>query len=155
MQMNSRMDRIGDYPFDRLRSLLGQVSPPDGVTPIMLSIGEPRHAPPEFVTEVISSRRDGWGRYPPMKGPDEARRAIVEWLCRRYSLPGDIIDPETMVLPVSGTREALFMIALAAVPEKKSGMRPVALVPGSVLPGLPRRGRHGRRGNGIRAGGTG
>lgn len=129
MPLNARMDAVGDYPFDRLRALLGGIEPPDGVTPIALSLGEPQHAPPAFLAETVAREAAGWSKYPPMRGTEAARAAIAGWLSRRYSLPDGMIDPETMVIPVSGTREALFMIALAAVPEEKNGQKPVVLMP--------------------------
>lgn len=129
MHLNMRLDTVGAYPFDRLRSLLGDVLPPSGIEPIPLSLGEPKHAPPSFLAEVIARESAAWSKYPPMRGSDDARRAIAAWLTRRYSLPKEMVEPETMVIPVSGTREALFMIALAAVPEIKNGKKPVVLMP--------------------------
>jgi N-succinyldiaminopimelate aminotransferase len=129
MPLNARMDAVGDYSFDRLRALLGGIEPPDGVTPIALSLGEPQHAPPAFLAETVAREAAGWSKYPPIRGTEAARAAIAGWLSRRYGLPDGMIDPETMVIPVSGTREALFMIALAAVPEEKNGQKPVVLIP--------------------------
>jgi len=129
MPLNARMDAVGDYPFDRLRALLGTLEPPAGVTPIPLSLGEPQHAPPAFLAETVARETAGWSKYPPMRGTEPARAAIAGWLTRRYGLPAQMIDPETMVIPVSGTREALFMIALAAVPETKNGRKPIVLMP--------------------------
>ena len=115
MPLNARLDAVGDYPFDRLRALLGDVSPPADLTPIPLSLGEPQHAPPAVLADTVAREFAGWSKYPPMKGTEAARAAIAGWLTRRYGLPDGMIDGETMVIPVSGTREALFMIALAAV----------------------------------------
>jgi len=129
MPLNARLDTVGDYPFDRLRALLDDVSPPSGITPIPLSLGEPQHAPPAFLAETVAREAAGWSKYPPMKGTEAARAAIAGWLTRRYGLPAGMIDGETMIVPVSGTREALFMIALAAVPETKNGRKPVVLMP--------------------------
>ena len=129
MPLNARLDTVGDYPFDRLRALLGDVMPPADITPIPLSLGEPQHAPPAFLAETVAREAAGWSKYPPMKGTEIARAAIASWLTRRYGLPEGMIDGESMVIPVSGTREALFMIALAAVPETKNGDKPVVLMP--------------------------
>ena len=129
MPLNARMDAVGDYPFDRLRSLLGDLQPPAGLKPIPLSLGEPQHAPPDFLAEIVAAEKAGWSKYPPMRGTEEARAAIGAWLARRYKLPSGLVDPERMVVPVSGTREALFMIALAAVPESKNGEKPIVLMP--------------------------
>ncbi|MDE0795418.1 MAG: aminotransferase class I/II-fold pyridoxal phosphate-dependent enzyme [Alphaproteobacteria bacterium] len=129
MPLNARMDAVGDYPFDRLRALLGTLEPPPGIMPIPLSLGEPQHAPPAFLAETVARETAGWSKYPPMRGTEPARAAIAAWLTRRFGLPDRMVDPETMVIPVSGTREALFMIALAAVPETKNGQKPVVLMP--------------------------
>ena len=115
MRLNARLDAVGDYPFDRLRSLLGDSEPPAGIEPIMLSLGEPRHDPPPVLARAIAEAGSGWSRYPPMRGTQDMRAAVAGWLDRRYGLPDGMIDPETMIVPVSGTREALFMVALAAV----------------------------------------
>ena len=127
--LNDRLLQIGAYPFDRLRALLGPVEPAAGLEPIALSLGEPRHDPPATIDEAILADRALWGRYPPMRGTEDARIAIAAWACRRYRCPETTIDPATDVVPVSGTREALFMAALAAVPERKAGGRPVVLMP--------------------------
>lgn len=129
MPLNARMDAVGDYPFDRLRALLGGLEPPAGLKPIPLSLGEPQHAPPDFLAEIVAAEKAGWSKYPPMRGTEAGRAAIAAWLTRRYGLPEGMVDPERMVVPVSGTREALFMIALAAVPESKNGKKPVVLMP--------------------------
>ena len=126
---NDRLERIGDYPFDRLRALLGPVEPRAGLAPISLALGEPQHTPPDIIRASVEANAALWGRYPPMAGTPEVRRAIAAWLTRRYDLPIAMIDPDTNVVPVSGTREALFLLALAAVPEKKAGHQPVVLMP--------------------------
>jgi len=122
-----RLERIGDYPFDRLRALLNPVTPRVN-EPIMLSIGEPQHTPPPIIKETVSEHAALWGRYPPMAGTAEFRRAVADWLTRRYALPDGLLDPDKNVIPVSGTREALFMIALAAVPERGEGAAPPAVL---------------------------
>lgn len=126
---NDRLERIGDYPFDRLRALLNPIAPKSNLEPLVLSIGEPQHKAPEMLARVVAENAALWGKYPPMKGTLEFRAAVAGWLNRRYRLPPGMVDPERHVLPVSGTREALFLIALAAVPEAKRGQRPVALMP--------------------------
>lgn len=126
---NDRLDRIGDYPFDRLRGLLGDVPPRDGWNPIALSLGEPQHSPPSSIRQTVSDEAVLWGRYPPMKGTPDARAAIGAWLDRRYNLPDGMLDADAQVVPVSGTREALFLLALAAIPETKAGGKPVVLMP--------------------------
>ncbi len=126
---DDRIARVGDYPFDRLRSLLDGIAPPAGVAPISLSLGEPRHAPPAAIREAVVSDHALWGRYPPMRGTAEMRAAVAAWASTRYRCPDGTIDPALDVVPVSGTREALFSIALAALPETRGGARPVVLMP--------------------------
>ena len=127
--INDRLDRIGDYPFDRLRALLDAHSPRAGDAVLSLALGEPQHPPPPMVREVVSDNAALWGRYPPVWGTPEFRAAVAGWLGRRYALPDGMLDPETNVIPVCGTREALFMIALTAVPERVGGRQPAVLMP--------------------------
>lgn len=126
---NDRLERIGDYPFDRLRALLNPVTPRINDEPITLAIGEPQHAPPALLQETVAGNAHLWGKYPPMMGTPEFRTAAAGWLTRRYDLPAGMVDPEENIIPVSGTREALFMIALAAVPERRAGSVPAVLMP--------------------------
>ncbi|MHA1569558.1 MAG: aminotransferase class I/II-fold pyridoxal phosphate-dependent enzyme [Alphaproteobacteria bacterium] len=127
--LNDRVERIGDYPFDRLRALLAPLSPPDGLAPILLQLGEPKHAPPALIRETVDANAAGWGRYPPMAGTPDFRAAAAQWLIRRYRLPHGMVDADRQIIPVSGTREALFLIALTAVPETKGGRQPAVLMP--------------------------
>ena len=127
--MNNRINTVGDYPFDRLRALLKSVEPPRNIETIALSVGEPQHKPPSLLPQIVAREYESWAKYPPMKGTKIARTAIAEWLVRRYSLPQEMIDPETMLVPVSGTREALFLMALTTVPASDSGVKPVVLMP--------------------------
>jgi N-succinyldiaminopimelate aminotransferase len=127
--INPRLEALADYPFDRLRTLLQDVTPPSGLTPFTLSVGEPRHAPPPLVAEVIAACRDEWGRYPPVDGTPAFRAAVAAWLRRRFALPDAAIDPDTQILPVAGTREALFLTALLVMHERKPGRTPVVVMP--------------------------
>ena len=126
--INPRLARLDDYPFRRLDRLLDGLSPvPD--RPIVMSIGEPRHRPPPVVAETLRRHASEWGRYPPTRGTDALRTACAEWLTRRYRLPESMIDPGRHVLPVGGTREGLFAVALAAMPETRGGRAPLVLMP--------------------------
>lgn len=125
---NDRLERIGDYPFDRLRALLGPIEPAAGIEPISLALGEPQHPTPDLIRTTVEANAALWGKYPPMTGTPDARAAIAAWLTSRYNLPDGMIGDQNIV-PVSGTREALFLIALAAVPENIAGKRPVVLMP--------------------------
>ena len=127
--VNDRIARIGDYPFDRLRALLDPLTPRAGDAPLSLALGEPQHAPPELLSRIVSENADLWGRYPPMLGTPKFRAAVADWLGRRYGLPPGMVNPERHVLPVSGTREGLFMAAFVAVPEQRGGEQPAVLMP--------------------------
>ena len=113
--MNPDLDKLQPYPFEKLGRLKGSVTPPDGLAPIALSIGEPKHQPPGFITEELITHLHGLANYPSTKGRPELRQAIGRWLTRRFDLPDGSIDPERHVLPVAGTREALFAFAQAVV----------------------------------------
>jgi N-succinyldiaminopimelate aminotransferase len=111
--MNPRLDLLHPYPFENLRKLVAGITPPVGLAHINLSIGEPQHATPRLLTDALAANMAGLSRYPVTKGIPELRAAIASWLERRYGLPG--IDIETQLLPVAGTREALFAIAQTVI----------------------------------------
>lgn len=127
--LNPQLDQLRDYPFRRLADLLADTAPPSGVTPINMSIGEPQHPVPALVGEVLAENNALWGKYPPTPGTPALQTAAADWLSRRYRLPDGMIDGPRHVLSVNGTREALFTIALAAVPRRRDGDRPVVLMP--------------------------
>ncbi len=112
--MHPALSRLQPYPFERLARLLAGVTPPAGLKPIALSIGEPKHAPPRFVLEALIAALDSLGTYPATAGVAPFREAVAAWLERRYRL-GGTLDEASMVLPVNGTREALFAIAQALI----------------------------------------
>ncbi|WP_018868553.1 MULTISPECIES: succinyldiaminopimelate transaminase [unclassified Thioalkalivibrio] len=114
--MNPRLDRLQPYPFERLRRLFEDLEQPADREPIALSIGEPRHALPGFVEPVLRDSILGFNHYPTTRGELELRETIAAWLEKRFGL--DAVDAERQVLPVSGTREALFAIAQAVVAGK-------------------------------------
>jgi N-succinyldiaminopimelate aminotransferase len=113
--MNPRLDKLHAYPFERLARLKAGVTPPDGLAHIAMSIGEPQHPPPEFVLEALRANLQRLGSYPATAGLPEFRASAARWLERRFSLPAGAVKPDTMVLPVNGTREALFAFAQAVV----------------------------------------
>ncbi|NUB13778.1 aminotransferase class I/II-fold pyridoxal phosphate-dependent enzyme [Azospirillum brasilense] len=127
--VNDRLDRLSDYPFTRLAALLSGVTPRANAEPIMMSVGEPQHQPPAIIDETLRANAHLWGKYPPVGGTPEFREAVGAWLARRYALPDGLFDAEKSVLPVSGTREALFLLALLAVPPSKAGRQPAVLMP--------------------------
>ena len=104
------------HPFLRLTALLDGIPPgsspgPEG-KPVLLHVGEPRNAPPDFVAEAIAEAAPGWSRYPPPRGDAAYRAAAVAWLERRYDLPEGFLDPERHILPLPGSREGLFFAAI-------------------------------------------
>ena len=109
--MNSRLQQLQPYPFEKLRALLAGLAP--APTPIRLSIGEPQHPTPAFIGQAMSGHLDGLSVYPATAGVDRLRDAIAAWFVRRYGLKA--LDPETQVLPVNGTREALFAFGQAVI----------------------------------------
>ncbi len=111
--MNPRLGQLLPYPFEKLRVLLSGVTPPPALRAINLSIGEPRHATPALVKDAITANLGGLARYPQSKGLPELRAAMAEWIARRHGLGP--LDPETGVIPVTGTREAIFSIAQAVL----------------------------------------
>lgn len=113
--MNPALARLRPYPFERLRELLAGASPPAGLPHISMSIGEPRHPPPPFVLQALTSNLAGYGSYPSTAGVPQLRAAAAGWLTRRFQLPAASIDPETMLIPVNGTREGLFAFVQAMV----------------------------------------
>src|SRR5579885_953444 len=113
--MNPLLARLHAYPFERLARLLSGVSAPAHLTPIRMSIGEPQHEPPARVLATLRENLHRLGSYPATAGLPELRSACAHWLERRYGLPVGSVDPAAMVLPVNGTREALFAFVQAAV----------------------------------------
>ncbi|HEX6319205.1 MAG TPA: succinyldiaminopimelate transaminase [Burkholderiales bacterium] len=107
--MNPLLEKLQPYPFEKLRALLAGVTPNAAFPPINLSIGEPKHPTPALVKDALTQALDGLAAYPATAGLPALRQAIAAWLARRYGIPAP--DPETQVLPVNGTREALFAFA--------------------------------------------
>jgi N-succinyldiaminopimelate aminotransferase len=117
--VNPRLARLQPYPFERLRRWFADVPPNPARTPISLSIGEPKHPTPAFVQQALAAATKGLASYPPTLGPPALREAIAAWLARRNRLPS--IDPATQVLPVLGSREALFAFAQTIVDSSRAG----------------------------------
>ncbi len=113
--MNPDLKKLQPYPFEKLKALkaqgLSETGQPAVKGHIALSIGEPKHESPQFVLDSIKENLDQISLYPMTKGGIELRTAIANWLTRRFKLSDNIIDPEQHVLPVTGTREALFSFA--------------------------------------------
>ncbi len=111
--MNPRLQSLQPYPFEKLRKLFADVAPDPGLAHISLGIGEPRHPTPDLIKRALSESLAKLAAYPPTAGGDALRQAIAEWLARRYRLRS--IDWKTEVLPVNGSREALFAFAQTVV----------------------------------------
>ncbi len=120
--MNPRLEQLHPYPFQKLRELFAGVTPNPGLSPINLSIGEPRHPTPQFIKDALVAGLGGLANYPITQGSDALRQSIAAWAGRRYGVK---LDPATEVLPVNGSREALFAFAQAAVDSSRHGRRTV------------------------------
>lgn len=125
--MNPDLDKLLPYPFQRLAKLKEGCTPPRELEHIALSIGEPQHPSPHFVVEALLSHLHGLAKYPLTRGTDALRQTICDWLTQRFKLNNQALDPEKNVLPVNGTREALFAIAQCIVDRTQT--RPLVLMP--------------------------
>lgn len=124
--MNPHLQLLHPYPFEKLASLKRGITPPADKAHIALSIGEPKHATPHFIQEALLQHLHGLTQYPTTKGLPVLREAIAEWLSRRFAIPGQYIDAETQVLPVNGTREALFSFVQAVIDPRD---KPIVIMP--------------------------
>jgi N-succinyldiaminopimelate aminotransferase len=118
--MNPDLAKLQPYPFEKLRALFAGVTPSREHAAISLSIGEPKHDTPQLVKDALLRGLAGLASYPPTVGSASLREAIAAWICRRYGLPA--IDPATQVLPVNGSREALFAIAQTVVDRSRDAV---------------------------------
>ena len=125
--MNPDLQKLQRYPFEKLAELKRGVAPPSHLDHIALSIGEPRHPAPRFVADSLIAHLHQLSTYPSSRGTPELREAIAAWLCRRFAIEPGLIDPERNLLPVSGTREALFAIAQTVVDRRAEA--PLVLMP--------------------------
>ena len=122
--MNGDLAKLQPYPFEKLAKLKAGIQPNTALEHIALSIGEPKHPTPGFITEEVLSHLHGLSVYPLTKGSDRLREAIAGWLCHRFQLPA--VDPATQVLPCNGTREALFAFAQAMIDRTR---QPLVMMP--------------------------
>lgn len=109
--MNPGLEQLQPYPFERLAQIRESVVPPAHLEPINMSIGEPQHPTPEFIHAALIGAIAGTAKYPTTRGSDSLRSAIAQWLTNRFKLPRGVVDHDRHVIPVNGTREALFSIA--------------------------------------------
>ena len=126
--MNGRLELLAAYPFERLARLKAGITPPAGLAHIAMSIGEPKHAPPPFVVDALRRELGKLDSYPATAGLPETRAACAAWMERRFKVR---VQPDTMVLPVNGTREALFSFVQAVVSTRDDAPRdkPLVLMP--------------------------
>jgi N-succinyldiaminopimelate aminotransferase len=123
--MNPLLSKLQPYPFERLRRLFADVTPNPDFAPISLGIGEPKHPTPEFIKQALSAGLGALAVYPATAGDLKLRQSFTGWLQRRYALE---LDPATQVLPVNGSREALFALAQTVIDASKTPS-PVVLSP--------------------------
>ncbi len=126
--MNPLLTRLQPYPFERLRQLFSGVQPNPQFRPISLGIGEPRHATPPFILDALTHSFSALAAYPPTAGDPALRQACADWLQRRYGLR---LDPAHQILPVNGSREALFALVQTVIdptPDAQ-GQRPMVISP--------------------------
>ena len=124
--VNPHLAKLHPYPFEKLRQLFAGVTPNPKLREIKLSIGEPQHATPAFIKEALIAGLGGLSSYPTTLGVPALRRAIADWMERRYGLAG--IDPETQIIPVNGSREALFAITQTVI-DPSLGYVPLVVSP--------------------------
>ena len=134
--ISDRLESLKEYPFRRMNALIEDIPLPDGRgEAIAMWIGEPRHGVPEIARPPLTDAYADYGRYPPVEGTPGLRRTIAAWLSRRYDLDDGFVDPDRSIIPVQGTREGLFMVALAAVPTARADRAaPLALMPNPFYP---------------------
>lgn len=124
MVFPERFSNLPEYAFPRLRTLLDGVEP--GGDPILMTIGEPRHAFPAWIDKVLADSIQGFAKYPENDGTLALRTAQADWLGQRYGVD---VDPATQILVLNGTREGLYNACMALCPEQKNGQQPVVLTP--------------------------
>ena len=123
--MNPNLDLLHPYPFQKLRELFADITPNPALRHVNLSIGEPKHATPQLVIDSLNANMAGLASYPTTQGSDELRRSISNWLAQRYGIPP--LDISKQVVPVNGSREALFAFAQAVIDSSKPN--PVVISP--------------------------
>ncbi|MGZ8225033.1 MAG: succinyldiaminopimelate transaminase [Methylococcaceae bacterium] len=126
--MTPNLKYLHPYPFEKLAQLKQGIVPPHDKAHIALSIGEPTHPTPLFIQEALVTQSGGLGVYPTTKGIVELRLAIAEWLSKRFRIPAELINPDAHILPVSGTREALFSFAQCVI-DSTTAIKPVVIMP--------------------------
>ena len=124
--MNSHLNQLHPYPFARLHEAMQGITPPEGISEIPLYIGEPKHPTPAVLTDALIAALPELSKYPAALGLPELRQACANWLRRRYD--GLTLNPDTQILPILGSREALFSFVQAAL-DPVAGEKPVVVSP--------------------------
>jgi N-succinyldiaminopimelate aminotransferase len=124
--VNRHLNQLQPYPFEKLRQLFQGVTPSADYAAINLGIGEPKHATPELIRQALIDNLSGLASYPSTAGTDTLRNAIANWIVKRYDIP--VLDPATQVLPVNGSREALFAFAQTVI-DTGAAEKPVVICP--------------------------
>ena len=127
MAFHPHLAKLQPYPFEKLKRLFAEIEPNRSLRAISLGIGEPKHPTPEFIKQALIANLDGLASYPATAGSDALRSSISHWLARRYNIPAP--DAATQILPVNGSREALFAIAQTVINTEKSVLPPLVLCP--------------------------
>ncbi len=122
-----RLAALPHGSFAKLATLLDGIAP--GAPPISLAVGDPQGTPPDFVMAALHAHAAEFGKYPPINGTPEWRKAASRWLTRRFELPADSLDAEKQVLPLNGTREGLFLALFTVMPDDYFPARPAVLLP--------------------------
>jgi N-succinyldiaminopimelate aminotransferase len=123
--MNPDLDKLQPYPFQKLARLFGEVTANAAMKAISLHIGEPKHETPAFIKDALVAGLGGLANYPTTVGSDALRKSIADWLARRYGIPA--LDAKSQVLPVNGSREALFAFAQTVIDRRRKD--PVVVCP--------------------------
>ena len=118
--MNPLLNQLQPYPFEKLKQLFAEVKPNGAYRPISLGIGEPKHPTPPFIQQALADSLDGLASYPTTAGSEQLRDTIANWLQRRYDLPK--LDAATQILPINGSREALFAMAQTVVDASQNAL---------------------------------
>ncbi len=124
----TRFKNLPPYPFVRMRALLEGITPQDTSAGLNMSVGEPKHEVPDFVTDILHRQRASYNRYPPIQGTKPWQAAVAAWVTRRNHLKAGMITADHLI-PLCGSREGLFSIGLAVINRRKNGQIPLVLSP--------------------------
>ena len=125
--MNSKLENLKPYPFERLNQLIGKVVPPSQLKNINFSVGEPKHSPPSFVMNVLKDSLAAMSYYPKIHGSENLRASIKNWLTERYNLEPDSLDILNNIAVVSGTREGIFSFVQAIIESTTVSSKPIVI----------------------------